>query len=52
MTLNGLITIAALLFVGMCFALAAGYVLIGICIIFAMGVFFVVGSYWLTDDNS
>ena len=52
MTPQGLITIAALLFVGMCFALAAGSFWWGFGFFIAMGLTFVIGIHWLTDNDS
>jgi hypothetical protein len=52
MSPNGLITITALLFVGMCFALAAGAFWVAIGVFVAMGLTFIVGVHWLTQDDS
>jgi len=50
-TPDGLITILALLFVGMCFALATGAIALAL-ILLAIAIIEVVAVYWLTRDDS
>lgn len=52
MTPDGLITIAALLFVGMCFAAASGAAWIALGFFFVFTIIVAFGARWLTKSDS